>query len=289
VLLCIGVLAFTLDVRATDNMSDGTRTLLPNYDETGRKLPPGVPRSVDTNGNVVYVNHHFTTSAYQKEALKLVIQEANQIAWQLKLPEEMPITESNLVEYHISPFGFAYAYRMIGNITTKKFIYSVASDDKLNNCCVANYDQQCIALQQQGTLPIGDLDTNLAYQLTTQWLQSAHVDVRKLNNDCKVKINISEFWNGLPTGAQFSKTNFVPIYDISWLSPQNEIKHYGDVAFVELYSPTKKLLQLSIEDSKYILRPPLQFTNLASLFPGVAPVHTNYPVKAVLITQPLWK
>jgi len=278
-----------LDVRGSEDSIDGTRPLLPSYDNAGRQLPPGVPRSVDTNGNVVYVNHRFTTLAYQEEALKLVTEEANRAAKELALPEGLPITESNLVEYHISPFGFAYAYKMIGSITTKYYTYGVTAGNKFNSCTIANYDQACVALRRQLALPMADLNTNLAYELATQWLEAVQVDVGRLNKNCKVEIEPSHFWNGLPRSAQFTKRNFVPIYDISWLSPRNQTEHYGDVAFVELYSPTEKLLQLSVGDPKYILRRPLIFTNLASLFPGVAVVHTNYPVKPIWIMQPLWR
>src|SRR5258708_17526711 len=41
------------------------------------------------------------------------------------------------------------------------------------------------------------------------------------------------------------------------------------------------LIQLSVSDPRYILRKPLLFTNLASLFPGTAPIFTNRPVKPV--------
>jgi len=56
------------------------------------------------------------------------------------------------------------------------------------------------------------------------------------------------------------------------------------VADVELFLPTKKLLQLDVDDPKYILRKPLVFTNLASLFPGTGRVtgFTNFPPSAPL-------
>jgi hypothetical protein len=79
-----------------------------------KDLPPGVPRLVDTNGNVLDIPHKFTTGLYQDEALKLVLQEANQVAKELNFTNELPIAKSNLVEFHISPFGFSYANKMIG-------------------------------------------------------------------------------------------------------------------------------------------------------------------------------
>src|ERR1700744_979221 len=99
----------------------------PDYDETGRPLPPGVPKVVDTNGKTLYIFPHFTTRANHDEALQLVTQEANKVAKQLELPENLPITESNLAGYHIGPFDFNYSHRSLGYIETKKYCYYVAA------------------------------------------------------------------------------------------------------------------------------------------------------------------
>jgi len=45
-------------------------------DPKGRELPPGVPRTVDTNGNVIYMDISFTTRQYRQAAVKLILQEA---------------------------------------------------------------------------------------------------------------------------------------------------------------------------------------------------------------------
>jgi hypothetical protein len=59
--------------------------------------------AADTNIAPTFSNLMFTTEAYKREALQLVLQEANQVAQQLRLPEEMPITESNLAGAFIAP------------------------------------------------------------------------------------------------------------------------------------------------------------------------------------------
>jgi hypothetical protein len=53
-----------------------------------------------------------------------------------------------------------------------------------------------------------------------------------------------------------------PVYYVSWLKKTGGI---GGVASVRLFLPAKTLLQFRVEDSKYILRPPIAFTNLAEL------------------------
>lgn len=277
-------------VSALDIISNGMaqepitslKPVLPNYNSKGRELPAGVPRVVDTNGNVVYIKHSFTTAAFQAEALKLVIQEANRVAQELKLPEELPITRSNLVESFVGPFGFTYAYNKIGNITTKHYMYGIEQGDKFSNLVIAHYDQACLNYEKQ-SLPIEQMNTNAAYQLATQWLAAASMDVKGLNRDYQVHIALSPYWNGLATLGEKPRKQFVPIYFVWWT---NDPKGRGSVADVELFEPTKTLLQLSVQDPKYILRKPLVFTNLAALFPGVAPIYTNYPVKTTYPPPP---
>jgi hypothetical protein len=79
---------------------------------------------------------------------------------------------------------------------------------------------------------------------------------------------------------------FVPIYYVWWTSPEND-ERGGDIAYVELYLPSKAVIQLCVEDPKYIMRAPVVFTNMAALFPGVAPIHTNYPAKSIQTIGPI--
>src|SRR6267378_831319 len=84
------------------------------------ELPPGVPRCVSQDGTVE-IPLMFTTRAYQDEASRLVLREANLVAAELKLPEKLPITEADIVGRFISPYGFSYAEKRIGRITTSKY------------------------------------------------------------------------------------------------------------------------------------------------------------------------
>lgn len=242
-------------------------------DPKGVQLGPGVPRTVDTYGNVIYIDLDFTTRQYEQAALKLIIQEANRVAEEMQLPENLPITESNIAAEYIGTFGFNYRTRKLGGIATTNYAYFVSSDYKFNNLCIADYDQTCLNLAKQ-KLPIDKIDTNAAYQLATQWLASASMDVGGLNRDCTAHSALS-LWNPIGHLGQKPKISFVPIYFVWWTSPQNDAERFGSVAYVELYLPTKKLLQLDVDGPQYILRKPLLFTNLASLFPGTARVFTN--------------
>lgn len=259
--------------------------LIDDYSEAGRPLPPGVPRTVETNGKVVYIPETFTTKLYQAAAFQLVLQEANQVAKDMQLPEELPVTETNVTGAYIGSFGYNYSVRSIGDVTTKNYYYGVLRGDKFSHIIVANYEQTCMKLQDGNKLPIAQMDTNAAYQLAIKWLAAAHMDVKGLNRDCKAHIALSPRENGVMNLGDVPEKEFVPMYYLWWTSPENDA-HGDDSAYVELYLPTKSLLQFVVNDPKYILRRPLVFTNLAALFPGVAPIHTNYPVKTIYLSAP---
>jgi hypothetical protein len=250
----------------------------PDYDETGRPLPPGVPKIVDTNGKTLYIKPQFTTPQFQKEALRLVIQEANKVAKELKLPEKLPITQSNIFEYFVGPFEYSYSHRQIGNVSTKNYMYGAESGDKFSVIVDTHEQEKCWKYFDEGYVwPVSRIDTNAAYQLATQWLAAVHMDVAGLNRDCQMSAAVDNVYVQAPAGK------FVPIYCVSWV-PKN-----GEglcIAQVRLFPPKRTLLDLMVRDPKYILRQPITFTNMAALFPGVAPIVTNYPVPTVYLPAP---
>jgi hypothetical protein len=99
------------------------------------------------------------------------------------------------------------------------------------------------------------MNTNGAYKLATQFLAAVSMDVKALNRDCSIRI--AAF-----TPAGKKGENFVPVYWVDWVKGK---EGEGAVASVELFEPTKTVRQLHVTESKYILRRPLQFTNLDSL------------------------
>jgi hypothetical protein len=105
----------------------------------------------------------FTTPAYRKVALRLVIEEANQVAQELNLPEQLPITETNLIEAHIAPPRMAKIG--IGNITTSNYVYYVSVGNKFSFLVRTHLQGEYNQLQKQYLWPMGRMDTNAAYQL----------------------------------------------------------------------------------------------------------------------------
>lgn len=224
--------------------------------------PTNVPTVFSPWGTYSSAGLRFTTMAYQKEAFRLVLQEANKVAIELNLPETLPITETNLAELHITGYGRTRIHRKpIGNVSTKDFCYYVSIDHKLSYVEGTHQDQDALKWRIKYKWPLSRMDTNTPYQLATQWLAAVSMDVNGLNRDCEVHVVPDRYWNN----PKFNAKTFVPIYEVYWLSRQNKATHFGDVASVRLFLPTKTLMSLRVEDPKYILRPPIVFTNLAEL------------------------
>jgi hypothetical protein len=204
----------------------------------------------------------FTTPAYNQEAFRLLLLEANDMAQRLKLPERLPITEKEIVERFIVPYGITRHRPMIGTVRTKDYAYYVSVGYKLSYVEGTHQDEDSRKWLELYKWPRSRIDTNAAYQLATQWLAAASMDVAALNRDCTVRIELNEFWNNANSRK---KTTFIPMYVVSWLSPENVREGVGHAASVQLFAPTKTLISLKVEESQYILRKPLVFRNLNAL------------------------
>jgi hypothetical protein len=219
---------------------------------------PKIPKMLRPDGKLTHEAFIFTTKAYEREALRLVIEEANKVAKELQLPEKLPITETNLTRAFIVGYGMSFLPPgMIGNVHTRDYGYFVSVGHKLSFVEGAHQDGDCMNWRQHYRWPVSRIDTNGAYQLATQWLAAASMDVNGLNRDCQLRIEPNSYWN-----SGVKKGMFVPIYDVFWISPQNKGEGFGNVASVTLFAPTKTLVSLRVQDSRYILRKPLVFTNL---------------------------
>ncbi len=237
-------------------------------DPQGTNLPAGVVRTIDAHGNVVSIDHEFTTPQYTQAAVRLLLQEANWVAEEMEFTNEiLPITEENVTGIFVPPFGFAHIHKAVGVVRTPNYVYMVSVGYKFSGLDVADYDQTCLKLEDT-SLPLEQMDTNAACQLAVQWLSQASMDVEALNRDCRTHSAVSPYWNGLSKLGQVPSKHFVPIYYVWWTTPKNDATGSECVARVELFLPTKKLIHLSVHNPKYIQRQPLVFTNWNALFPG---------------------
>jgi hypothetical protein len=214
----------------------------------------------------------FTTPGYRDEALRLVIEEANHVAQELNLPENLPITESKLVAAYISPPRMAqHLGGAIGNITTSNYTYCVSVGNKFSFLEQTHLEQGYNQLRTQYLWPMSRMDTNAAYQLATQFLAAASMDVAALNSNCIVHINAFT-----PEGK--NGKHFVPVYWVHWLSKDPAVR--GSVAEVEFIEPTKTIRQMRVTKSEYILRKSLEITNLDFLLSQTnSPTDSNAPPK----------
>jgi hypothetical protein len=222
-------------------------------------LPPGVPNPIGPDGKYTPALA-FTTKAYSHEAFRLVLQEANRVAGELGLPEKLPITEGDLVTRYLSPFGCAYVQKAIGNVTTRNYTYYVSQGNRFSYLEGTRQAADCRRYQRLYTWPLSRMDTNQAYQLAIHWLGAAGMDVAALSRDCSVVVQPEKDYVHPP------QDKFVPVYYVYWRKRDAQARRVPNVpASVRLFTPDKTLLQLRVEDPKYILRPPLVFTNLQFL------------------------
>lgn len=236
--------------------------------ESKVNLPLGIPRIVDTNGSILSIDYRFTTPEYQKAALNAVINEANHVALELNLHEQLPITQSNIVSNFISPFGYAYMKNRIGNVTTSNYTYYVSEGNKFSFLESTHIEEKCLAYQSQYTWPLSELDTNLAYELAAQSLMAVSMDINGLNRDFDLAVVPDNTYVHSP------KDKFVPIYHVLW--KPKDFQQMGG-AEVTVFTPTRTLLEMRVEEPQYIKREPLVISNLSELFPGTAQITTNLP------------
>jgi len=204
--------------------------------------------------------------AYRKEVSRLLLQEANRVAQALSLPEKMPIAETNITKVAVYPPRIAKNMEAVGNVITTNFTYYVSVGYKFSALTRTHLQQEDNQLKSKYVLPINQMDTNAAFQLATQFLTAALMDVAALNRDCDVRIDTAM------TSGQDDE-HFVPLYSISWVNRRKQ-EMPGNAASVELFLPTKSIQQMHISKSEYILRQPLQITN-----PDFLHLPTNGPTR----------
>jgi hypothetical protein len=186
-----------------------------------------------------------TTPAYRQAALSLVLQEANHYAARLKLSERLPIASNDLREVRIATPWLEQKFGMLGSIRTENYSYGVAKGNRLVYITGKEEAQRLdVSHKRKHVRPWSELNTNTAFQLATQWLTLAYVDVARLAREYECTIGAVEFGDG-----------FVPNYSVWWgRAGQTVVK-------VHLFEPERLLTSLHVEDPSLVLRPPLVITN----------------------------
>jgi hypothetical protein len=188
------------------------------------------------------------SKAYRREALKLLVHEANAVAEALRLDEDLPITETNFVSAYITPPYYARELQAVGTVTARHHCYYISRGYKFSGVARLGQEADFQKWLKEYSWPIRLVDTNAAYQVATQWLAALQVDVAGLNRDYKVKV--------IPCGVRHVglKKRFTPVYWVVWLREAGT----GGGVQVQLFAPTRTLMQLDVSEPRYVLRPALR-------------------------------
>lgn len=194
-------------------------------------------------------------SAREAGIRRLILDEANAVALALALPEDLPITENKVTHEYICPEWFSQRTGAVGNISTRKFTYYVSHDRKF--CYLERMHYQATDEGWRGlqSLTLSDSETNTAYELATNWMRAVGMDVTGLNRDFKTII-APETSDGRGARREFGR-----VWWVYWAVGQ---EGEGSVASIRLSLPEKRLMQLRVENPKYILRDPLPPLDVAS-------------------------
>jgi hypothetical protein len=215
-----------------------------------------IPDSEDLRGNSRLEDLLFMPPKYREIALSLMIADANRTARELYLAEQLPINGATLVDFFVSPPRLARLTKTIGTITTSNYLYAPYAG-KGYALVRANLQTEEARLRAEYLWPINRMDTNEAFQTAEQILAGARVAVSALNQNCQ-----SQVLTCTPDGPKGH--HFVPIYWVFWTEHQSHTN--GNAAFVEIFEPTKMILQLKVGEPKYLHKEPLVITNVDFVF-----------------------
>ena len=214
----------------------------------------------EQTNNVIPKEWRFTTSAYDRAALRLLLDEVNKAARELQLPEKLPITPESLVEVHIQPPFWSERAGTFGSVSTSNYHYYASQGNKLSyivrnlGASDERLPEYMASLNRRYAAPKNEINTNAAYVLATQWLAAASVDALRLERESKIRIRTWELGD-----------KFVPVYSICWAQPHEAIQStgisdddgYEPVASIEFLEPERRLLQMHVSKASYIKRPSL--------------------------------
>ena len=233
------------------SFATGAEVSSPTPSITGRSTqPPGVGLL-------------FTTEAYEREVVRLLLLEANEVAAALNVGEQLPITKDKLTKIGVIPYGMSeFADRMLGCVGTRNYTYYASVDHKLSYVELTQQDQHRVHWVASAK---AQFDTNQAVRLAESWLSRFKADIDSLHRDCAVSVDLDTFANPSKGTASL----IVPFYHVAWMYRTNlPSGSRRAAATVQLFAPTKSLVSLRVEDSRYILRQSIQVTNLNVLLNG---------------------
>jgi hypothetical protein len=199
-----------------------------------------------------------TTEAYRDAALEVLLQDVNQMAGELELPERLPIRPSELLETRINTPFWADSAGAFGSVRTSNYYYFASVGNRLS-WVDPDFGPDEIrrpaymeALRKQYLLPKAQMDKNAAYGMATQWLAKAGMDVQGLERDAQ-QVDISAWEIG---------AKFVPLYLVRWrrlavYRGDDSPPQFASLASIQFLMPERRVLQMRVNQPKYIKRKPL--------------------------------
>jgi hypothetical protein len=189
------------------------------------------------------------TDAYNREVVRLMLPEVNQIVKDLHLSEPMPVTVTNITSVRPAlPTAYLGAH-VVGTLTTSNYVFYFTAGRMLSGFDQGHIERYVDLERRNYLWPISRKDTNAALQAAIEVMALVGADVKGLMHDCKVSIDA--------TGE--SGSQFVPEYWIGWQQPKTNI------AFMGYFAPTKTVRFLHVYDPRYLLRPSIEITNLVEV------------------------
>lgn len=208
----------------------------------------------DTNGPLLLTR----TSAYEKEAVKVMLKEANKVASDLHLTETLPLTKENIQGAFVSiPLYVDVAG--LGHIVTSNYTYYMAVSNKFNHLTITHLaDKVEYVYKKKYRWRTNRADTNEAVRVARELLSQARIDVPSLETNTFIRLIQCDMGLGY----------YCPIYWIGWLKKGVAVRNMDDVpsvAEVWFLLPERKILNLVVWDGQYILRDSLVVTNTLEL------------------------
>lgn len=203
--------------------------------------------------------------AYKYVALTLMLVQVNQFASKFGLKADHPITEQDVRSgSHVGPPN---TNDFTGSILTDAYFFGFGRGH-LANFHRNDFKSDSDATVRERNVRLSKLssmiDTNGAYQLATNWLGAAGVDLAAMGQ--KYKLNIVQ-WRYRPEG--FSQTpTMLPVYQVEWRgSPFKSPRRRADMAVVTvtILGSSKELVEYHVLDDTLFTSPRITITDQTTL------------------------
>jgi hypothetical protein len=230
---------------------------------------------------------------YSVTVSEKLLSEANDLAFHLRLAIPLPIKPSE-ARIWVSPPWFnkvensntnlskverirSATFFATGTVNVGNYCFGLGNSRNRLHVQRVRFDQSETIVERfpQLAKSVSLIDTNGAYQLATQWLNSVKVDVSALENGHPLSME-QRWYDGksqeYPVNGQFFPANstnktMLPIYDVTWGSGTKP------AVKITVLGTTKELLEMQINEGSVLKRSPLIVTNAIELNsrPGPAP------------------